>query len=177
MTDTHLLVVVPCSLQKLFLELAHENSGHQGADRTMSKLSDIAYWIGIERRVADHCKFCVKCQICKAPAPKPVLATRPREMVAVYVLKVPASTKGNQYLSVAQDYFSNWPFATPMPDQTVERIVRILRDEVFTVVGPPQKLHSDQGRNFESIILADLCKAFGMKKCRTTPWEMALSSK
>jgi len=41
---------------------------------------------------------------------------------------------------------------------------------VFTVVGPPQKLHSDQGRNFECRILADLCKAFGMKKCRTTPY-------
>jgi len=37
-----------------------------------------------------------------------------------------------------------------MPDQTAERIVRILRDEVFTVVGPPQKLHSDQGCNFET---------------------------
>jgi len=57
-----------------------------------------------------------------------------------------------------------------MPDQTAERIVRILRDEVFTLVGPPQKLHSDQGRNFESRILADLCKAFGVKKSHTTPY-------
>ena len=63
-------------------------------------------------------------------------------MVAVDVLKVPASSNENQYLLVAQGYFSKWPFATPMPDQTVERIVRILRDEVFTVVGPPQKLRT-----------------------------------
>ena len=77
MTDTHLLVVVPCSLQKLFLELAHDNSGHQGADCTVSKLSDIAYWIGMGRRVADHCKFCVKCQMCRAPAPKMCLRFLP----------------------------------------------------------------------------------------------------
>ena len=50
-------------------------------------------------------------------------------------------------------------------DQTAERIVR---DEVFTLVGPPQKLHSDQGCNFKSRILADLCKVFGVKKSHTT---------
>ena len=88
-------------------------------------------------------------------------------MVAVDVL--PVSTNGNRYLLVAEDYFSKWPFAMAMPDhaQTAERIVQILRDKVFTLVGPPQKLHSDQG-NFESRILADLCKAFGVKKSRTT---------
>ena len=175
MTDSKLLIVVPHSLQKLFLKLAHDDSGHQGVDRTISKLSDMAYWIGMGRRVADHCKFCVKCQFCKAPAPKPVplqpvIATRPWEMVAMDVLKVPVSTNGNRYLSVAQDYFSEWPFAKAMPDQKAERIVQILRDEVFTLVGPPRKLHSDQGRNFESRILADLCKALGVKKSHTTPY-------
>jgi len=79
-------------------------------------------------------------------------------MVAVDVLKVPMSTRGNQYLLVTQDYFSKWPFAKPMPDQKAERIVQILKDEVFTVVGPPQKLHSDQDHNFESRLLGDLCK-------------------
>ena len=60
------------------------------------------------------------------------------------VLKVPVSTNGNQYLLVVQDYFSKWPFANAMPDQKAEGIVQILRDEVFTLVSPPQKLHSDQ---------------------------------
>ena len=91
-------------------------------------------------------------------------------MVAVDVLKVLISTNGNRYLLVAQDYFSKWPFAMMMPDQTAERIVRILRDKVFTLVGLPKKLHSDQDRNFESRILADLCKAFGVKKSHTTPY-------
>ena len=55
-------------------------------------------------------------------------------MVAVDMLKVPVSTNGNQYLLVAQDYYSKWPFAKAMPGQKAERIVQILRDEMFTLV-------------------------------------------
>ena len=49
-------------------------------------------------------------------------------MVAVDILQVPMSTQGNQYLLVLQDYFTKWVESTPMPDQKVERIVRILID-------------------------------------------------
>ena len=31
-------------------------------------------------------------------------------------------------------------------------------------------LHSDQGQNFDSRILGDLCRAFGVKKSHTTPY-------
>ena len=64
-----------------------------------------------------------------------------------------------------------------MPDQKADRIVKILRDQVFTLVGPPERLHSDQGRNFESQILGDLCKAFKLRNLtlpHTIPWETAL---
>ena len=38
------------------------------------------------------------------------------------------------------------------------------------MVGPPDKLHSDQGHNFESHILSELCKAFKISKPHTTPY-------
>ena len=80
------------------------------------------------------------------PAPlQPIVASRPWELVTVDILKIPQSAKGNQYILVAQDYFSKWPFAQSMPNQKAERIVKILRDQVFTLVGPLQQLHSDQG--------------------------------
>ena len=53
-------------------------------------------------------------------------------MVGVDILKVPMSSKGNQYLLVAQDYFSKWPFAIALSDQKAATIVRVLRDHVFT---------------------------------------------
>ena len=174
-TDSKYLIVVPQSLHKHFLSIAHEASGHQGSDRTFSILSDSVYWVGMTRDVNHHCSHCFKCQVTKAPASKPaplqpVITTRPWEMVAVDVLKVPASGIGKQYILVVQDYFSKLPFAFAMADQKANRIVQLLKDNVFALVGPPTKLHSDQGRNFESRILSDLCAAFGAKKSHTTPY-------
>ena len=40
----------------------------------------------------------------------------------------------------------------------------------FCTYGPPQILHSDQGRNFESTILTQVLQAFGIRKSRTTPY-------
>ena len=42
MTEEKLQVVVPRSKQLEFLRSAHEESGHQGMDRTMAKLSEVA---------------------------------------------------------------------------------------------------------------------------------------
>ena len=175
MQEEKLLIVVPRSLQQQFLAIAHDKAGHQGTDHTLAQLSEITYWMGISKAVTRYYSYCIKCQLMKSlpnqPAPlQPVIASRPWELVAVDISKVPMSHQGNQYILVAQDYFSKWPFAQAMPDQKAERIVRILRDQVFTLVGPPERLHSDQGRNFESQILGDLCKAFKVTKSHTTPY-------
>ena len=69
-----------------------------------------------------------------------------------------------------QDYFSKWPFAIPLSDQKAEKIVQVLKDHVFALVSPPLQLHFDQGRNFESHILSELCEAFGVTKSHTTPY-------
>ena len=74
---------------------------------------------------------CVTCQHTKAtsrhPAPlQPVVASRPWELVAVDILKVP---KGNKYMLVIQDYLSKWPFAVPLSDQTAVNIVHALKDQ------------------------------------------------
>ena len=83
-------------------------------------------------------------------------------MIAIDVLKVPLSTNNNQYLLVLQDYFTKWADAIPMPDQTAERITSKLI-KIFCTYVPPQILHSDQGRNFESSIFTQTLHAFGVQ--------------
>uniref|UniRef100_A0A1A8B7T6 Integrase catalytic domain-containing protein n=1 Tax=Nothobranchius furzeri TaxID=105023 RepID=A0A1A8B7T6_NOTFU len=67
------------------------------------------------------------------------------------------------------DYFSKWPEAYAVPDQSAVTTAHTLVDEMFTRFGVPEELHSDQGRNFESQVLGEVCRRLGVKKTRTTP--------
>ena len=118
MLSKKLLLVAPTSLRRHLLKNAHDKAGHQGVDRTLARLSEAAYWVEMGKDVHYYCTHCVTCQCTKAvstqPAPlHPVIASRPWELVAVDILKVPMSCQGNQYMLVVQDYFSKWPFAIP----------------------------------------------------------------
>ena len=62
------------------------------------------------------------------------------------------SFNGNQYLLVAQYYFTKWADAFPMPDQTAKCITSELI-RMCSRMGLPSVVHSDQGKNFESTIL------------------------
>jgi len=52
-----------------------------------------------------------KTAFCRLHNLNPSNLSRHWELVAVDMFKVPISASGNQYISVAQDYFSKWPFA------------------------------------------------------------------
>ncbi|XP_053351273.1 uncharacterized protein LOC128520866 [Clarias gariepinus] len=81
----------------------------------------------------------------------------------------PVSDRGNRYVLVAMDYFTKWPEAFAVPDQSASTTARVLVDEVFSRFGAPERLHSDQGRNFEAEVFAAVCERLGVKKTRTTP--------
>ena len=116
MAEEKLLIIATNSLCKGFLHMAHNAIGHQETDKTIARLSDFTYWVSIAKDAGYHCTHCVTCQVVKAPARssaslQPIVTSRPWGMVGIDVLKIFMSNRGNQYLPVAQDYFSKWPFA------------------------------------------------------------------
>ena len=53
--------------------------------------------------------------------------------------------------------------AIPLKDQTAESTVKALI-ETFSIYGISTYIHSDQGANFESTLLKEMCRAFGIHK-------------
>ena len=167
MSETVTVPILPVSMRPQALIRNHDipTAGHQGAERTLHRLRKEAYWISMAKDVERHCQECTKCQQSKLPMPQRAPLTnvpvgRPREMIAVDILEVPVSSNNNRYLLVVQDYFTKWAEAIPLPDQTATRITAELI-KLFCTHGHPDILHSDQGRNFESTILAPTLQAFG----------------
>lgn len=86
----------------------------------------------------------------------------------------PESPSGNTYILVVADYFTRWTEAYAIPNQEATTVARKLVDEFFLRFSPPEQLHCDQGRNFESEIIAEICKFLGVVKSRTTPYHPQL---
>ena len=60
--------------------------------------------------------------------------------------------------------------AFPIPNQEAHTVADKLVDGVFVHFGVPSQLHSDQGPQFESKLMSEVCTLLGIQKNRTTPY-------
>ncbi|XP_048851412.1 uncharacterized protein LOC125720231 [Brienomyrus brachyistius] len=102
-----------------------------------------------------------------------LLASRPNEILAVdYTVLEPAQS-GLENVLVMTDVFSKYTLAVPTYDQRASTVAQVLVVEWFSKFGVPARIHSDQGRNFESSLIQQLCGLYGIEKSRTTPYHPA----
>ena len=69
---------------------------------------------------------------------------------------------------VVMDHFTRYALAYVTRAQTAQTTARTLWDRFIVLYGLPEKILSDQGHNFESQLVADLCKLMGMQKIWTS---------
>ena len=93
------------------------------------------------------------------------------ERIAMDILgPLPETNLGNKYILVVGDYFTKWKEAYPMRDMEATTVARLLVNEFFCQFGLPDFLHTDQGRNFESTLIKEVCALLNIKKTCTTPY-------
>ena len=80
------------------------------------------------------------------------------------------SAKGNRYVLVMVDCFSRWTEACPLPDKTALSVANDFFQYIVCRFGTPTIIHSDQGREFESNVMQELCLLCSAHKNRTTPY-------
>ena len=154
-----------------------KDTGPSQREVLLAHLKERFYWPGHFNDVRDWCKTCVPCATRKtstthshAPLTS-VKAGSPMQIVAVdIVAPFPQGESGNLYILVASDYFTRWVEAFSIPNQEARTVAKILVNEMFFRFSPPEQLHSDQGRQFESELLAEVCKLLHIHKTRTTPY-------
>ena len=173
------LIVLPRRLRRRVLDELHASTSgaHLGREKTLPKVRERHYWVGMDADVRAYLTQCVPCPQKKGPQKRhraPLQQCRvgaPMERVAVDVLGPLTRThNGNEYVLVVGDYFSKWMEAYPIEDQQAETVAAKLVQEFVCRFGVPLELHSDQGRNFESSVFKGMCKILGIAKTRTTAY-------
>ena len=177
--DTFLQLVAPREIREEIVQQLHEGAfgAHLGENKTLYRLKERFYWPGHSDDVRKWCKTCATCAARKNPSKRGkaplqnVVAGYPMQIVAVDIVgPISPSTTGNAYILVASDYFTKWVEAYAIPNQEAITVATKLVDEFFCRFSVPEQLHSDQGRQFESGVLQEVCRLLKIYKSRTTPY-------
>ena len=172
-------IVLPGSLRQIVLESLHDSpfAGHFGEQRTLARVKLRYYWPGYVEDVSNWCKTCDVCQRRKNPvgrnaAPMTSIETGkgPFEHIALDLLKLPITERGNQYLLVIEDYFSKWVEAFPLQRTSAPSVAQCVLNGWIARFGCPYSILSDQGREFESKLFKALNNMLNIKKLRTTTY-------
>ena len=142
-------IVVPKSLRKKCIELAHE--GHLGIVGTKQNLRTKVWWPKMDKDVENYVKSCHGCQLVSQPAkPEPLTPTTlpagPWQDLAIDLL---GPLPSGDYIFVCVDYYSRFYEIDIMKTVTSERVIESL-ERMFTTHGLPLSITSDNGRQFVS---------------------------
>jgi transposase InsO family protein len=171
--------VVPTrkTMELIYMNHDHMLAGHLGVAKTYARLLRQYVWPGMKRDVEQHVKACLVCAkrkaygSRKAPLHPMPPAERVWEKIAMDIVgPVTESNNGNRYILVLSDYASRFVITIPMEDQKARTVAAHFVKEVITKYGAPECVLTDQGTNFLSKLIRDICELFKIKQTRTTSY-------
>lgn len=124
-------------------------------------------WSGTSPRSA--C-WCVKQKVptfqTRAPL-QPITKTTPFQMVSLDFVHLEKSSGGYEYILVIMDHFIRYAQAYAARNKSGKTVAEKLYNDF---IGFPEKLHHDQGGEFENHLFNRLEKLCGINHSRTTPY-------
>ena len=168
--------IVPDSLRAEVLRGIHDNAGHQAQSRSLSLTRQRFFWLSLDRDVRDYVRKCQRCVVSKTSDPEGraplenIVTSRALELVCIDFWSAEDSRNRSVEVLVITDHFTRMAQAFPCKDQTARQVAKVLWNKYFCVFGFPERIHSDQGPNFESQLISELLQVSGIKKSHTTPY-------
>ena len=168
--------VVPKAWRPRALKGCHDDAAHMGNYRTLELLQSRFWWPGMATECKAYCDKCLTCKKADAKAERaplqPIHVTAPGDLYHVDYTKMtaPASSKGKGPVNVLviTDHFTRFAQAYITPTQSAPAAA----GAVYThcnLFGVPARIITDQGANFTSSLMQELCRLMGVKKLRTSP--------
>ena len=169
-------LAIPAHLQAQTAKRAHELMSHRGAEATVHRLGQSAAFPAMTTVVRKTLQHCHQCATKSKPTKQrnhlhAQTAQGPFDTWSMdFVGPLPTSTKGFKYILTLKCLFTRWVEAFPTKDMLTTTVIKHLVNDIFSRFGLPTKLHSDNGTNFTSHLLQDVCAALSIKKTQTPPY-------
>ena len=171
--NARLQLVIPSSHRAEAMKGVHDDLFHTHLEDSLHQARLRFYWPFMARDLERKLKRCSRCirrgaKFQKAPMHS-IVTTFPLELLSIDFLTIEVKG-GKQNILVVMDHFTKFAQAILTKDQTAKTVAKALWNDFFMVYGFPMRILSDQGRDFESNLIKELCSVAGIQKCRTSPY-------
>lgn len=166
---------IPESIRKRVFNSLH-NVSHPSVRNSKRRVTERYFWLNMSTDIVSWARACDQCQRqkisrhTKAPLDPIAMPSGRFKHIHVDLVGPLPPSDGNYYILTIIDRFSRWPEAYPIPDMTAETVAKTIFYEYIPRFGTPEKLTSDQGSQFESKIMEQLCQFMNIKRIRTTAY-------
>ena len=172
-------VVIPQDLQARILYMGHHAllAGHSGERKMFYTLSKEYYWPSLAvdcYATTRNCVHCAKERVKlrkKTKRLKLFPATAPLESISIDLLgDLIRTPRGNRWLLVITDRFSKLVRTVPLKRITAAEIAKAFVHHWVFVYGPPLSVLEDNGKQFVSRLLQEVCRILGIRNVFTTTY-------
>ena len=172
-------LIVPASKRSLVLSNAHSGplAGHMSIRRTRARVYSQFSWPGADKDIKMHCKTCDVCQRARYPGRsgkaelgKMDVIMTPFTKVAVDIVgPMQMTNRKNRFILTLVDTATRWPEAVALKETSSGTVIEAL-STIFSRIGFPEEILSDNGPQFNSDLYTQVNKFFCIKQIKTTPY-------
>ena len=168
-------LLLPRSQVEKALHQCHAGTvaGHFGIQKTMDQVRRRFYWSTWKANTKRFCRQYLECtgyhrgKLAKQRPLQPVLPGAPYERWYIDLTgQHPKSNRGNIWILTCYDDWTKWAEAFPLRNKEAETVAKVLVEQVFIRFGAPLSILSDQGKEVDGRIMAEVCRLFGIEKLR-----------
>ena len=168
-------ILLPKIYHKLVYEELHEKLGHLGSEKVVELARKRFYWPYMQKEIESYIRKKCRCIISKQPnIPEkanliPVHATAPFELISIDFLHLDRCKGGYEYALIVCDHFTRFVQIYPTKNKSAKAAADQIFNKYILSYGFPQRIHHDQGKEFNNNLFDRLHKLSGISASRTTP--------
>lgn len=153
-------------------------SGHAGVNRMLNNIQRYYFWPGLSNDVNNYVKKCKSCQIQKHSnnhVRQPmVITTTPNssfERISLDIMgPLDIDNYNNKYILTLQCDLTKYVEAYPIDKKETELVARLFVNNFILRYGIPKEIITDQGKEFMSSVMSEVCSLLNIKKLNSTAY-------